>query len=239
MSAIAIIPARGGSKRILRKNIKAFNGAPIISYSIKAAIESGLFDEVMVSTDDAEIAEVALEYGAVIPFMRSATTSDDYATTSDVLIEVLNLYKGKSKEYDYTACIYPTAPFISATKLKEAFDLLNKSNSQSVFPVVKYSYPIQRSLKIDDDIISMNWPEFISSRSQDLRPAYHDSGQFYIAVTNRFLEQKTMFMEKSTAIIVSEMEVQDIDNETDWQIAEFKFEILKKSLSGSALFHRH
>ena len=228
MTNLAIIPARGGSKRIPRKNIKNFLGKPIITYSIEAALNSNLFDEVMVSTDDSEIAEIAIKFGAKVPFFRSEETSNDFATTSDVLIEVLEKYKTLGKEYDYLTCIYPTSPFISAQKLIEAFNVLQSEELFSVFPVVKFGYPILRSLKMEEGKISMNWPEYINSRSQDLPNSYHDSGQFYIGITTRFLEAKTMFTAKTGAIIIPETEVQDIDNEVDWQLAELKYKLINE-----------
>lgn len=229
MSSIAIIPARGGSKRIPRKNIKPFMGNPIIAYSIKAALECNLFDEVMVSTDDDEIAQIAVNYGAKVPFFRSKETANDFATTADVLIEVLNTYKKEGKEFEYISCIYPTSPFVTPQKLKEAFDTLIQGNFYSVFPVLQYGYPIFRSLKMEQNKISMNWPEYVNYRSQDLPLAFHDSGQFYIAVTQKFLDEKTMFTSNSGAIIVPETEAQDIDNEIDWKLAEIKFKMIQNN----------
>ena len=181
MQNLAIIPARGGSKRIPRKNIKSFFGKPIIAYSIEAAISSGLFEEVMVSTDDDEIAKIAVEYGAKIPFMRSKTNSDDYATTMDVINEVLKNYEEKQKKiFTYTCCIYPTAPLLQIKHLEEGFSKLIKHNFTSVFPVVAFGYPVWRGLTIaDNGTTSMIWPEYLNSRSQDLQPVYHDAGQWY------------------------------------------------------------
>ncbi len=227
MSAIAIIIARGGSKRIPRKNIREFCGSPIIKYSIESAISSGCFDEVMVSTDDDEIAKIARKYGAKTPFTRSEKNSDDYATTADVLLEVLSEYKKIGKEFDKLCCIYPTAPFITAEKIANAMEILqNNDDCDSVLPVVKYSYPIQRSLKISDNKLQMNWPENYSKRSQDLEDTYHDAGQLYCLKISDFLKNKILFTAKTMPIIVSELEVQDIDNEEDWQIAEMKYKIL-------------
>ena len=226
MKAVAIIPARGGSKRIPRKNIKLFFGKPIISYSIDAALKSGLFDEVMVSTDDQEISDIAIQYGACVPFMRSKETSDDFATTSEVLIEVIEQYKQCGKNFDFLACIYPTSPFVTSQKLNMCYDKLISENYHSVFPVVKFSYPILRSLKLQDGKLSMNWPEYINSRSQDLPDTFHDSGQFYFGKTHYFLEARSMFTENTGAIIIPETEVQDIDNETDWKLAELKFSLM-------------
>lgn len=177
---IAIITARGGSKRIPKKNIKDFCGKPIIAYSIEAAISSKLFDEVMVSTDSEEIAEIAKKYGASVPFMRSAETSNDYATTNDVLIEVFNEYKKRGQEFDIAVCIYPTAPFVTADKLKRAIDMVEKDGADAVTPVVQFSFPPQRAFIIRDNALEYQYPENASARSQDLEPIYHDCGQFYV-----------------------------------------------------------
>jgi pseudaminic acid cytidylyltransferase len=224
---LVIIPARGGSKRIPRKNIKDFLGQPIIKYSIDAAIESKCFDEVMVSTDDKEIAKVAIKYGAKVPFFRSAKNSDDHATTANVIEEVLSEYLKLGKKYDYACCLYSTAPFVTAKKLTEAKKLLVKSGADSVLPVTNFSFPIQKSFKIEDDgTLKMNWPKYLNSRSQDLKPAYHDAGQFYFLNVKSFLKQKKLFAKKTLPIITSELEVQDLDNESDWKIAEFKYKAL-------------
>ena len=226
MKSLAIIPARGGSKRIPRKNIKEFCGKPIIAYSIQAAIDSGVFDEVMVSTDDLEIAEVARLSGASVPFMRSAEMSTDMAMTAPVLIEVLGEYGKLGTEFDHVCCIYPTAPFISVEKLKDAYNLLLKTKADSVNPVVRFGYPIQRALKIENNKLEMIWPENLNKRSQDLMPAFHDCGQFYFFNVKSFLKQKTLFMTETLPIEIKESEVQDIDNEEDWKIAEMKYLIL-------------
>jgi pseudaminic acid cytidylyltransferase len=228
MKAVAIITARGGSKRIPLKNIKLFHAKPIIAYSIEAAITSGVFDEVMVSTDDEAIADIARKYGAAIPFMRSRETSDDHSTTADVLKEVIGNYNDSGKEFLYACCIYPTAPFITHQKLTQAFELLVKSGADSVVPVTKFSFPIWRSFKMDGDKVSYNWPEFAPKRSQDLPPAYHDCGQFYFFKTDEFLKTGTLVTENTIGLEVPESEVQDIDNEEDWKIAEIKYEFYKK-----------
>jgi len=227
MNSIAIIPARGGSKRIPRKNIKPFVGIPIIEYSIKAALESELFSDVMVSTDDPEIVEIALKAGATVPFLRSGNTANDYAHIGDVLLEVLNTYNQNGKTFETFCCILATAPFITSKRIHEGFTLLQTNDFDSVFPVLQFSYPIQRALKIEDNKVSMIQPEFLLSRSQDLRPSYHDSGQFYWCNTNRFLETKKVFTENSGSIVLSEMEVQDIDSPEDWEIAEMKYKIIQ------------
>ncbi len=232
MKNIAIITARGGSKRIPRKNIKNFLGQPIIKYSIDAALESGCFDEVMVSTDDLEIADIAESFGAIVPFLRSADTSNDFATTADVLIEVINQYNGVGKQFDNFCCIYPTAPFVTATKLKKAMDLLQSTGADSVLPITKLSFPILRSLKIENELVKFNWPEYIHTRSQDLPAAYHDCGQFYALNTERFLDTKKIFTDFTVPIEVPESEVQDIDNEEDWKIAEIKYTFLLDKMKG-------
>ena len=222
----AIIPARGGSKRIPRKNIRPFLGKPVIAYSIAAALQSGLFDEVMVSTDDEEIAEVARQYGAKVPFMRSATTADDYATTADVMLEVLECYKKQRIEYDTLCCIYSTAPFVTADSLKSAYHLLAEKEFDSVFTAVAYSYPVQRGLKMDAGKIRMVWPEYSKSRSQDLETIYHDAGQFYVSKVGSFYRHAGFRGPNTGGIILSELEVQDLDTETDWQLAEMKYRLL-------------
>jgi pseudaminic acid cytidylyltransferase len=233
MKKIAIIPARGGSKRIPRKNIKSFLGKPIIAHSIEAALKSGLFDEVMVSTDDEEIAQISRQYGASVPFLRSEQNSNDYASTVDVLVEVIEEYQNKGVQYEIGCCIYPTAPLIQIDKLAEANKLLLEQGYYSVFPVVKYSYPIWRSLKINDsNKVLMNWPEYQYSRSQDLMAAYHDAGQFYWFKVDRILQNKALFTTNSGAVLLNELEVQDIDSTEDWQLAELKYQLLssKKSM---------
>lgn len=187
MKNICIIPARGGSKRIPRKNVKDFLGKPIIAYSIEAALQSKLFDEVMVSTDDEEIAGVARKYGASVPFMRSAATADDHATTADVLNEVILKYADRGRSFDACCCLYATAPFVTPQRLQEAHAKLDASDCIGTFTVVPYSYPVQRSIRIDSDGSSyMSCPEYKSARSQDLETIYHDAGQFYFTMIQDF-----------------------------------------------------
>ena len=226
MSQIAIITARGGSKRIPRKNIKDFCGKPIIAYSIEAALKSNLFDTVMVSTDDEEIAEISKKYGAEVPFYRSEATSNDYATTNDVLLEVLDEYEKRGQHFDLAACIYPTAPFVTAEKLKKAFEELKASDADTLIPVVSFSYPPQRAMVVRDNRLVFFEPKYIDSRSQDLEPHYHDVGQFYAFRTAAFKENKKLMLGNILPFIVSELEVQDIDNETDWKIAEMKYKLM-------------
>jgi len=233
---IAIIPARGGSKRIPKKNIKDFLGKPIILYAIEAAISSNIFDVVMVSTDDMEIAKLALKAGAEVPFMRSPNNSNDFSTTGEVLEEVINKYASLNLHFDFACCIYPTAPFVTADLLKKGFDLLNKYNYDSVFPVTPYSYPIQRSLFMDkNQKISMVWNEYMNSRSQDLEKRYHDTGLFYWFKPYLFINEKVLFTENSGCIELSEIECQDIDNTEDWLIAEIKYNFLKSESTQRSL----
>ena len=225
MHNLCIIPARGGSKRIPRKNVKDFLGKPIIVYSIEAALKSGLFDEVMVSTDDQEIATIAKQYGASVPFMRSAETSNDYATTADVLNEVLSEYKKRGQVFDNLCCIYATAPLIASQDVIDAFNRLSQGDFACVYPVVQFSYPIWRCLDVaEDGSMKRHWPEYENSRSQDLPKEYHDTGTFYWYKTKEWLMGKV----KIGGIEVDETTIQDIDTETDWKLAEMKYEIMYK-----------
>ena len=225
--AIAIITARGGSKRIPKKNVKEFCGKPIIAYSIKAALDSGIFDEVMVSTDSEEIAEIARSYGAEVPFMRSAKTSDDFATTADVLMEVLERYQEMDRTFDVMSCIYPTAPFVTPQKLQSAYDTLTKEQAVMAMPVVAFSYPPQRSYVLNGNMLEMKWKENYNKRSQDLEKMYHDAGQFYMYQVEAFVRLKGQMTESIVPVIIDEMEVQDIDNESDWKLAELKYQMIK------------
>ncbi len=228
MKTVCIITARGGSKRIPRKNIREFCGKPIIGYSIETALESRIFDEVMVSTDDEEIADVAKNYGAKVPFLRSVKNSDDYSGTSDVLLEVLESYHNMGMTFQFACCIYPTAPFITSELLKKAFIDVSNNNYDSVFPVLKFSFPIQRALRKNEaGFMTMFHPENLTKRSQDLEPAFHDAGQFYFFHVERFQQTKKLWMEKSGGIVLSELDAHDIDTEEDWKIAEFKFHYRK------------
>lgn len=227
---IAIITARGGSKRIPKKNIKKFCGEPIIAYSIRAALESKLFDEVMVSTDSEEIAEIAMQYGATVPFMRSEAASNDYATTADVVMEVLSEYAKRGREFTYTCCIYPTAPFVNATKLCEAMQKIKETDAIQLTPVVSFSFPPQRGFVIGaDGLMRYKFPECKDKRSQDLEKMYHDAGQFYIYKTKPYMEANGRVAQGIIPFVMSELEVQDIDNEEDWKIAEVKYRLLRES----------
>ena len=228
MKTLAMITARGGSKRIPRKNIKEFNGKPIIAYSIEAALSSGVFDEVMVSTDDEEIAEIAKKYGAKVPFFRSEKTANDFATTVDVIEEVLNTYRERGEEFDIFCCIYPTAPFITAKRLKDAVEELSASDADSLIPVVRFSYPPQRAMEIHDGKLVFRQPENLSKRSQDLEPHFHDAGQFYVVRSESFFKNRGIMVGDILPMELSELEVQDIDNEVDWKLAELKYNLLNE-----------
>lgn len=223
MSNIAIITARGGSKRIPHKNIREFCGKPIIAYSIEAAKNSGLFDEVMVSTDDEEIARVAREYGATVPFMRSAKTSDDYATTRDVLEEVLEEYQKRGQSFDILCCIYPTAPFVTGSKLSAALERMLSSGADMLIPMTRFSFPPQRSYVVRDGKVVPMYPEMMPMRSQDLEPMYHDVGQFYFYKTDAFLNKPNLNV---CMLEISDTEAQDIDNLEDWEIAQMKYTLM-------------
>lgn len=227
---IAVITARGGSKRIPHKNIRPFCGRPILEYSIEAALASELFEEVMVSTDDGEIARVAEAAGAGVPFLRSSETAGDFATTADVLLEVVREYEKQGRHFDVLCCLYPTAPFVTPQKLRQALTLLEEQDADSVVPVVRYSFPPQRAFVIRDGLTVLRYPEHARSRSQDLEPYFHDCGQFYMLRTERLLESGQIFMEHTVSLEMPETQVQDIDNETDWELAELKYRMMKRGV---------
>ncbi len=223
MKNLAIIPARGGSKRIPRKNVKPFLGKPMLAYSIEAALSTGLFDEVMVSTDDEEIAEVARLYGAKVPFMRTPATANDYATLADVMKEVLIEYKNRGQEFDNSCLILATCPMLQSQDISSAYNRLTLSDFTMVYPVVLFSYPIWRCLDFaEDGSMSRHWPEFENSRSQDLPKQYHDTGTFYWYKNAEWLAGNV----KIGGIEVDETTIQDIDTETDWKLAEMKYKLL-------------
>lgn len=226
MSTIAIIPARGGSKRIPRKNIKSFLGKPMVAYAIETALNSQLFDEVMVSTDEKAIAEVALQYGAKVPFLRSAHNSDDFATTIDVITEVISSYKEQGKKFDYACCIYPCTPLLTPEKLQQSFESLKNSDLDCIFPIIRYGFPIQRAVRLtDENLVEMFRPEYLITRSQDLEASYHDAGQFYFFRVMNLIEKQKLLTDRTGYIEVSEMEAQDVDNLVDWKLAEVKYKI--------------
>jgi N-acylneuraminate cytidylyltransferase len=228
MNRIAIIPARGGSKRIPGKNIRNFLGKPIIAYSIEAARGCGLFDEIMVSTDSREIADVAISYGASVPFYRSRENSDDYAPLASVLLEVLTQYRQQNKEWENICCILPTAPFVRSHDLLNAWSIMEKTGANGIVSVCRFSYPVQRALKIKEDRIFMAEPEYAFTRSQDLESMYHDAGQFYFINGKTLEEEKTLFCSSVAGFEIEELRVQDIDSESDWKLAEIKYSFLSQ-----------
>lgn len=226
MANIAIIPARGGSKRIPKKNIKLFCGEPIIRYSIENALESKIFEDVIVSTEDEKIANLAISYGAKVPFFRNKNLSDDYTTTGQVILDVIQRLQETGREYEFCACIYPTAPFMSAKKMREAMEKLMLSEANEIITVVKYSSPPQRAFFYNGENIIRKWPQFVNSRSQDLEALYYDAGQFYGYRTNAYVKSGGDVSDKIIPYILSPTEVQDIDNIEDWQLAEIKYQVM-------------
>ena len=226
MSTIAIIPARGGSKRIPRKNIRPFLGKPIMAYSIETVLQSGLFDEVMVSTDDAEIADVARRYGASVPLLRRAETADHFATTADVLREVLVQYEQQGQVFNYACCLYPTAPFVTPELLWQAFSILTANEFDTVYPVQPFSFPVQRAVRLVNGHVQWLHPEHALTRSQDLEPTYHDAGQFYFFDVATFQSSHQLITDNSGGLVISEMAAHDIDTEEDWRVAEFKYRLI-------------
>ena len=234
MSNIAIITARGGSKRIPRKNIKFFSGKPIIAYSIEAALKANLFDDVIVSTDDQEIADISRSFGANVPFFRSSKASDDFATTQDVLEEVVNDLSLLGLSYDFTTCIYPTAPFLTPDILVKAFHCLIDTGADMIQPVVRYDFPPQRAFVENDGYLDYWFPEYANSRSQDLSPIFHDAGQFYMYKTDEISNDQRV----RTFILQDPMLVQDIDTLSDWTLAELKFKLIKEMQRDTAGFNQ-
>ncbi|MEY3236616.1 MAG: hypothetical protein RI883_717 [Bacteroidota bacterium] len=222
---IAIIPARGGSKRIPRKNIKLFHGKPIIAYSIEAAIQSGLFDEVVVSTDDEEIELIAKQFNALI-HKRSAKNADDFATTSDVIDEVLKDLESTLGTIDVLCCIYPTSPLIQKNDLQLAFKTFQDNKSDVVLAASPFSFPPQRGFTLENDKLKLVAPECIQMRSQDLQKNYHDAGAFYFVNPESFKITKNLWEGKINAYILNETKIQDIDSEEDWKMAELKYQLL-------------
>jgi pseudaminic acid cytidylyltransferase len=224
---VAIIPARGGSKRIPGKNIKSFAGKPIISYSIEAARDCGLFDRIIVSTDSEEIAAVATQRGAEAPFLRPAEIADDLTPTAPVLAHALNWLAQDGASSDYACCIYPTAPFITAEYLRQGFEELTRNNVSSVISVTTFSFPIFRAFeRSEKGNLEMIWPEHELTRSNDLPDAYHDAGQFYWLDTKIFLEEGKMYGRDARPVILPRYLVQDIDSPEDWETAERMFKAL-------------
>jgi len=228
-NAIAIIPARGGSKRIPRKNIKFFHAKPLIAYSIQVALESNLFDKVIVSTDDEEIASIAKEYGAEVPFVRPKELSDDFTGTDDVISHAIEYLKEHGEEFEYVCTIYATAPLLQKEYIIEGFKKLKKSDAINAFSSTSMPFPIQRTFMIDDNGRSkMFMPEHYMTRSQDLEEAYQDAGQFYWSKLNK-ISNEIMFGKDSIPVIIPRYMVQDIDTLEDWKRAELMYEVLQKA----------
>lgn len=227
---ICIIPARGGSKRIPRKNIKIFAGKPMMAHSIIAAHQSRLFERVIVSTDDQEIMHVANSYGAETPFVRPEECANDYASTEDVILNALNWLKKHSQLPEYFCCIYPTAPFVTSKLLCNALDLLKQNNATTSFPVTTFASPIFRALQINKNgNVEAIWPEHTHKRSQDLPEAYHDAGQFYWGHCERFIEEKQLYSADSVPLVISRKLVCDIDTPDDWELAELMHQLILNS----------
>ncbi|OCL83068.1 CMP-N,N'-diacetyllegionaminic acid synthase [Arcobacter porcinus] len=228
-SRVAIIPARGGSKRIPRKNIKLFHGKPLIAYSIENALKSKLFDKVIVSTDDEEIAKVSIKYGAEVPYLRPKELSDDFVGTSVVIEHAINFLKNQGLNIDFVCTIYATAPLLQEKYLVEGFEKLKNSTAKNAFSCTSMPFPIQRTFKItSDNRCEMFWPENFSKRSQDLEEAYQDAGQFYWTDLNK-KSNTVIFGEDSIPIVLPRYLVQDIDTLEDWVRAEFMYEAIQKS----------
>ncbi len=224
---VAIIPARGGSKRIPRKNIKPFAGLPIIAHSIKAAQESGVFDRIIVTTDDEEIADIAKAYGAEIPFMRPKELSDDHTATIPVIAHAIRTLQEEGVAIEAACCIYATAPFVRAEDIKSALEAMIAHRKSYAFPVTTFPFPIWRGVKRDEEgNIEMFWPEHFATRSQDLSEAYHDVGQFYWGTPDAWLSGKPIFSDAATTIVLPRHLVQDIDTPEDWTRAELMHQVL-------------
>lgn len=228
---VAVIPARGGSKRIPRKNIKAFCGKPMIAWSIEAALASECFDAVVVSTDDAEIAEVAKSYGASVPFVRPPELADDHTGTIPVIAHAVQWFIDSGQRPDHVCCIYATAPFLTAEAIKAGLQILESRESDYVFSVTSYAFPIQRAVRLSqDEKIEMFQPEHFSTRSQDLEEAYHDAGQFYWGMADAWLEKRMIFGKNSSIVLLPRHRVQDIDNFEDWARAEWMFKAMQNQV---------
>ena len=224
MSMLAMIMARGGSKRIPRKNVKEFMGRPMISYAISAALESGVFDEVMVSTEDAEIAEIARRFGASVPFMRSAQTANDTATTRDVVLEVVDAYARRGRRFDSLACLYSCVPFLSGDILRRAYAAFVEENADLLMPVVRYAFPVQRALHVGKDgRMEYREPSEANRRTQDLEPTYHDAGMFYFTKVEAYVAGEIWHRAYQE---IPALCAQDIDTPDDWKLAEIKYRML-------------
>ncbi|WHS61995.1 pseudaminic acid cytidylyltransferase [Pseudomonas sp. G2-4] len=225
---LAVIPARGGSKRIPRKNIKPFCGKPMIVWSIETALRSGCFDQVIVSTDDAEIADVARQYGASVPFMRPAELSDDYTGTLPVIRHVIEWFNAQEQAIEQVCCLYATAPFVQVEDIQRGLQILEETDSDYAFSVTSYAFPIQRAIRLTEEgQVEMFSPEYFNTRSQDLEEAFHDAGQFYWGRASAWLQGKMIFKPGSAPVLLPRHRVQDIDTLEDWVRAEWLFKAMQ------------
>jgi N-acylneuraminate cytidylyltransferase len=225
---LAVIPARGGSKRIPRKNIKPFCGKPIIAWSIEAALESGCFDQVIVSTDDAEIAGVARQWGGAVPFMRPAELADDHTGTIPVIRHAIEWLNRQGQGIEQACCVYATAPFVSAEDLRHGLDVLQGNDCDYAFSVTSYAFPIQRAIRINDaGRVEMFNSEHFHTRSQDLEEAFHDAGQFYWGRAEAWLQERVLFDSRSLPVLLPRHHVQDIDTLEDWARAEWLYRAMQ------------
>jgi len=228
---LCVIPARGGSKRIPRKNIKEFNGKPIIAYSIEAALKSSCFDQVIVSTDDAEIAEVAKSFGASVPFMRPDELANDYASTIPVVKHAIEWFDDQVQAPSEVCCLYATAPFVRASTIRKAYEQMQSTQADYCFTATSFAFPIQRAIKVTaENRVEMFYPEYLETRSQDLEESYHDAGQFYWGKVEAFKQQKPLFSKSATLYILPRYLVQDIDTLEDWKKAELMHKIIQKEI---------
>jgi pseudaminic acid cytidylyltransferase len=226
MSAIAIIPARGGSKRIPRKNLRPLGGVPVISYAINVALKSKLFERVFVTTDDQEIANLSINLGAEVPYLRNADLSDDYATTIDVISDFVVQLQQQGELYEYACCIYPVTPFLQVERLKEAYEIIQTNSWDYVFPAIEFSTPVERGFKKNHfGVIEFKYPEFEATRTQDIEKTFHDSGQFYFGKSEAWFSKKPILTGKSTFIEMLKYESLDIDDIHDWELADKIFSI--------------
>ncbi|QHQ34600.1 pseudaminic acid cytidylyltransferase [Algicella marina] len=223
----AVIPARGGSKRVPRKNIRSFCGKPMIAWVIEALHKAGCFADIAVSTDSEEIADVARSYGVTVPFMRPDDLSDDMTGTTDVIAHAVAWARGQGREYDSVTCAYATAPFLRPEDVLKALSKLSEEGRDFVFPVTAFPAPIERAIRLNDrGDVSMDRPDHFATRSQDLAPVYHDAGQFYVGKPEAWLQKRKLFSEASGALVLPGWRVQDIDTEDDWHRAELMFRAL-------------
>jgi pseudaminic acid cytidylyltransferase len=227
---LCVIPARGGSKRIPHKNIKSFCGQAMIGYSIKAALDSQCFDQVIVSTDDTEIAEVAKSFGAIVPFVRPDELSNDYTGTVPVIKHAIEWLDDQGQSPSEVCCLYATAPFVRAGTIKKAYEQMQRTQTEYCFTVTSFAFPIQRAIKVTvENRIEMLYPKHLETRSQDLEESYHDAGQFYWGKAQAFKKKKPLFSKSATPYILPRHLVQDIDTLEDWKRAELMYQVLKKS----------